>query len=180
MWFAFLSLNSGTKWTPSDDFGWLSLSGSVIRMPLGQLHVALIQTVWRSAWNPHYKKIWHWKIRLGLLMPQRSQPLPPNDPCHRAEGRKDWCQWTSHVRKVVVRESEKSVTYGKDGRPVPPRCYYKAFPSQLFKSVLNLREDGVSRGDSYKYPPGKSRGRTRTILKYSWNSLSISVSRIQV
>lgn len=139
MWFAFLSLNSGTRWTPADDFGQLSLSGSVIRMPLGQLRVAFVQTVKSSAWNPHYKKIWRWKIGLGLWMLQLSQPLPPNDLCHRAEGGKDCCQQGSHVRRAVVGGSEKRVPYGKDGRPMPPRCYYKDFPS--FNSLLNLREE---------------------------------------
>lgn len=46
------------------------------------------------------------------------------------------CQQGSHVRRAVVGGSEKRVPYGKDGRPMPLRCYYKDFPSKL----LNLRE----------------------------------------
>lgn len=71
-------------------------------------------------------------------MLQLSQPLPLNDLSHREEGREDCCQQGSHVRRAVVEGSEKSVPYGKDGRPMPPWGYYKDSPSQLLESERKM------------------------------------------
>lgn len=162
MWFAFLSLNSGTRWTPADDFGRLSLSGSVIRMTLGQLRVAFVQTVRSSAWNLHYKKIWRWKIGLGLWMLQLSQPLPPNDLCHRAEGGKDCCQQGSHVRRAVVGGVWKESSLWQGWEANATSVLLQRLPISIHFWIWE--RNGVSKGDNYKYTPENLEEGQRTIL----------------
>lgn len=54
---------------------------------------------------------------------------------------------------LLLESQKKALFKGRMGGQCPPLCCYQAFPSQLLKSVLKLREDGVSRADSYKYTP---------------------------